>query len=150
MAGGKVEDQLELGGHITAGRQEQPYASRREVPYPALDGGALLKHDYAPLEAAVPRGASPFKAYVHKTNFQLPRARNFCGSRLSKLIFLCDAASIRDKGAAIFQQACKMGLEGIVSKRLSAPYRSGRSPDWIMVKNPYSPAMIQAREADWS
>jgi bifunctional non-homologous end joining protein LigD len=34
-----------------------------------------------------------------------------------------------DDGAAIFQQACKLGLEGIVSKRLSAPYRCacGRS-----------------------
>jgi ATP-dependent DNA ligase len=31
----------------------------------------------------------------------------------------------RGRGAAIFQQACRMGLEGIVSKRPSAPYRSG-------------------------
>jgi bifunctional non-homologous end joining protein LigD len=54
-----------------------------------------------------------------------------------------------EDGAAIFQQACKMGLEGIVSKRLSAPYRSGRSKDWIKVKNPDSPAMIRAREAEW-
>jgi ATP-dependent DNA ligase len=51
--------------------------------------------------------------------------------------------------AAIFQQACRMGLEGIVSKRLSAPYRSGPSRDWIKVKNPDSPAMIRAREAEW-
>jgi bifunctional non-homologous end joining protein LigD len=42
-----------------------------------------------------------------------------------------------------------MGLEGIVSKKLSAPYRSGPSRDWIKVKNPDSPAMIRAREADW-
>jgi hypothetical protein len=40
-----------------------------------------------------------------------------------------------------------MGLEGIVSKRLSAPYRSGRSRDWLKVKNPDSPAMIRARDA---
>jgi ATP-dependent DNA ligase len=32
-----------------------------------------------------------------------------------------------------------MGLEGIVSKRLSAPYRSGPSRDWIKVKNPDKP-----------
>jgi bifunctional non-homologous end joining protein LigD len=32
-------------------------------------------------------------------------------------------------GAAIFRQACVMGLEGIVSKKLSAPYRSGPSRD---------------------
>jgi bifunctional non-homologous end joining protein LigD len=52
-------------------------------------------------------------------------------------------------GAIVFQQACKMGLEGIVSKRLAAPYRSGPSRDWIKVKNPDSPAMIRAREGRW-
>jgi bifunctional non-homologous end joining protein LigD len=54
-----------------------------------------------------------------------------------------------DDGATIFQQACKMGLEGIVSKRLSAPYRSGPSRDWIKVKNPNSPAMLRHREERW-
>jgi ATP-dependent DNA ligase len=48
-----------------------------------------------------------------------------------------------EDGGLIFQQACKMGLEGIVSKRLSAPYRSGPSRDWIKVKNPDSPAMVR-------
>jgi ATP-dependent DNA ligase len=42
-----------------------------------------------------------------------------------------------------------MSLEGIVSKRMSAPYGSGPSWDWIKVKNPDSPAVIRAREADW-
>jgi bifunctional non-homologous end joining protein LigD len=54
-----------------------------------------------------------------------------------------------EDGATIFRQACVMGLEGIVSKRLSAPYRSGPSRDWIKIKNPDSPAMIRAREAEW-
>jgi bifunctional non-homologous end joining protein LigD len=54
-----------------------------------------------------------------------------------------------EDGEVIFQQACVMGLEGIVSKRLTAPYRSGPSRDWLKVKNPDSPAMIRAREADW-
>ena len=52
-------------------------------------------------------------------------------------------------GATVFQHACKLGLEGIVSKKLSAPYRSGPSRDWIKVKNPNSPAMIRAREGEW-
>jgi bifunctional non-homologous end joining protein LigD len=34
-----------------------------------------------------------------------------------------------EDGPLIFQQACEMGLEGIVSKRLNAPYRSGPSLD---------------------
>jgi ATP-dependent DNA ligase len=35
-----------------------------------------------------------------------------------------------------------MGLEGIVSKRLSAPYRSGPSRDRLTIKNPDSPAIV--------
>jgi bifunctional non-homologous end joining protein LigD len=52
-------------------------------------------------------------------------------------------------GATIFRHACVMGLKGIVSKRLSAPYRSGPSRDWLKVKNPASPATVRAREAEW-
>jgi bifunctional non-homologous end joining protein LigD len=55
------------------------------------------------------------------------------------------SAHTDEDGATIFQQACRMGLEGIVSKRLSAPYRSGAS-HWIKVKNPDSPAMVRHRE----
>jgi hypothetical protein len=32
--------------------------------------------------------------------------------------------------------ACKMGLEGIVSKWPDSRYRYGRSPDWLKLKNP--------------
>jgi bifunctional non-homologous end joining protein LigD len=38
------------------------------------------------------------------------------------------------QGPAFFAQAARMGLEGIVSKRLDAPYRSGRSHAWLKVK----------------
>ena len=54
-----------------------------------------------------------------------------------------------DDGATVFRHACAMGLEGIVSKRLTAPYRSGPSRDWIKVKNPDSPAMVRHREGTW-
>jgi bifunctional non-homologous end joining protein LigD len=40
------------------------------------------------------------------------------------------------EGHVVFRHACKMGLEGIVSKRLGSHYRSGRSPDWLKFKNP--------------
>jgi len=43
-------------------------------------------------------------------------------------------------GPLVFAHACKLGLEGIVSKRRNSPYRSGRSPDWIKSKNPAAPA----------
>ncbi len=41
----------------------------------------------------------------------------------------------------VFRHACKMGLEGIVSKRLGSRYTSGRSPDWLKFKNPEAPAV---------
>ena len=40
-----------------------------------------------------------------------------------------------DDALTVFQHACKMGLEGIVSKRLGSSYRSGRSRDWLKLKN---------------
>jgi len=52
-------------------------------------------------------------------------------------------------GDVVFQHACKMGLEGIVSKRLGSPYRSGRSPDWLKMKNPAAPAIRREAEEDW-
>jgi bifunctional non-homologous end joining protein LigD len=44
-------------------------------------------------------------------------------------------------GAIIFQHACKMKLEGIVSKRRDLPYKSGPTKTWLKIKNPSSPAM---------
>jgi hypothetical protein len=53
------------------------------------------------------------------------------------------------EGDVVFQHACKMGLEGIVSKRLGSRYRSGRSPDWLKFKNPTAPAVKREAEEDW-
>jgi bifunctional non-homologous end joining protein LigD len=52
-------------------------------------------------------------------------------------------------GITVFQHACKMGLEGIVSKRLGSRYRSGRSPEWLKFKNPEAPAVRREAEEDW-
>jgi bifunctional non-homologous end joining protein LigD len=43
-------------------------------------------------------------------------------------------------GAEMFAAVCKLGLEGIVSKKINAPYRSGPSKSWIKVKNPKAAA----------
>jgi bifunctional non-homologous end joining protein LigD len=47
-------------------------------------------------------------------------------------------------GAEIFAQACKLGCEGIVAKRIDLPYESGRSKRWL--KNPESAAASPAEE----
>jgi DNA ligase D-like protein (predicted ligase) len=38
------------------------------------------------------------------------------------------------EGADLYKGACDIGLEGIVSKRANAPYRSGQSPFWLKIK----------------
>jgi ATP-dependent DNA ligase len=52
-------------------------------------------------------------------------------------------------GEIVYQQACKLGCEGIVSKRLGSLYRSGRSKQWVKVKNPAAPAVRREAEEDW-
>jgi bifunctional non-homologous end joining protein LigD len=54
-----------------------------------------------------------------------------------------------EDGAIVFRHACKMGLEGIVSKRKNSPYRSGRSTDWLKMKNPACEAVRREAEEDW-
>ena len=49
----------------------------------------------------------------------------------------------------IFRHGCKMGLEGIASKRLGSRYRSGRSPDWLKFKNPGAPAVRREAKEEW-
>ena len=52
-------------------------------------------------------------------------------------------------GDIVFRHACKMGLEGIVSKWLGSPCRSGRTRDWFKFKNPAAPAVKREAEEDW-
>jgi bifunctional non-homologous end joining protein LigD len=51
-----------------------------------------------------------------------------------------------DEGEVVFRHACKLGLEGIVSKRKGSPYRS---PDWLKMKNPLAPAVKRKEEEEW-
>ncbi|HEY2678387.1 MAG TPA: DNA ligase D, partial [Steroidobacteraceae bacterium] len=61
-------------------------------------------------------------------------------ARLEKLLGARDATRIRfvahieSNAEAVLASACKMGLEGIVSKRLDEPYRSGRGDAWAKTK----------------
>jgi bifunctional non-homologous end joining protein LigD len=53
-------------------------------------------------------------------------------------------------GPLVFAHACKLGPEGIVSKRRDSPYNSGRSRHWIKSKNPQAaPAVKREAEEDW-
>ncbi len=44
--------------------------------------------------------------------------------------------ALATEGAVVFAHACKLGLEGIVSKRVGSRYRSGTSRNWLKCLNP--------------
>jgi|GraSoi2013_115cm_1033766.scaffolds.fasta_scaffold38644_2 hypothetical protein len=54
-----------------------------------------------------------------------------------QLVYRC-LSSLSD-GETVFRHTCELDFEGIVSKRLGSPYRSGRSRHWIKSKNPNAP-----------
>jgi bifunctional non-homologous end joining protein LigD len=58
-------------------------------------------------------------------------------------------AQFEQDGRLVFEHACLLGCEGIVSKRKQSRYRSGRSRDWVKSKNPAAPAVKREAEEDW-
>jgi bifunctional non-homologous end joining protein LigD len=57
---------------------------------------------------------------------------------------------VAEDGPIVFAHACRLGAEGIVSKRVDGTYRSGRCRVWIKVCNPASIAVQRDRNANWS
>jgi bifunctional non-homologous end joining protein LigD len=54
---------------------------------------------------------------------------------------ICYSKHLEGDGEKIFAYACRVGLEGIVSKQRDAPYRGGRVKSWVVVKNPNAPGI---------
>ena len=90
-----------------------------------------------------PASLSAFREPLEKRKAKLAKllARAEPGIRLNE--------HLEDDGAAIFRHACKLGLEGIVSKRRDFPYRSGRCKSWVKIKNPTSPAMMRIEDGSF-
>jgi bifunctional non-homologous end joining protein LigD len=57
---------------------------------------------------------------------------------------------IAEDGPTVFAYACRLGAEGIVSKRVDGTYRSGPSRAWIKVRNPASIAVQRKRSEMWN
>jgi bifunctional non-homologous end joining protein LigD len=57
---------------------------------------------------------------------------------------------ITEEGATVFAHACRLGAEGIVSKRVDGTYRSGPCRVWIKVRNPASIAVQRERSEMWN
>jgi hypothetical protein len=58
----------------------------------------------------------------------------------------CTAIGMSLFNIAQFSTGLLSSAPGIVPKRRDRPYRSGRSPDWIKVKNPDAPAATRVIE----
>jgi ATP-dependent DNA ligase len=48
-----------------------------------------------------------------------------------------------------FRHACKLGFEGIVSKRKDSPSVPAARPDWLKMKNADAPAVKREEGEDW-
>ena len=57
---------------------------------------------------------------------------------------------IAEDGLTVFAHACRLGAEGIVSKRVDGTYRSGPCPVWVKVRNPASVAVQRERSENWN
>ena len=112
-----------------------------------FDAGGLS--DFPALAAALKRGAGSSAGPISYVAFDLLhldgedlRALPLLErkARLEKLLArkpdaLSYASHVIGEGPAVFAKAVAAGAEGIVSKRVNLPYRSGRGPGWAKVKD---------------
>ncbi|MCS3496012.1 bifunctional non-homologous end joining protein LigD [Bradyrhizobium japonicum] len=124
-----------------------------ELPDVMIDGEIVaLDHNGAPnfssLQAALSDGKTEdliFFAFDLLFAEGLDCRRLPLGERKGRLRQLLDAGKrkssqiryvehFESSGDAVLQSACKLELEGVVSKKLDAPYRSGRTESWTKAK----------------
>jgi hypothetical protein len=56
---------------------------------------------------------------------------------------------IEEDGPIVFKHACKLGLEGIVSKRKARRIAQGARRTGVRMKNPKVPAVTREAKEDW-
>jgi bifunctional non-homologous end joining protein LigD len=85
------------------------------------------------------------------------RDRPFLDRKAALARLLCDTdpgillnEHVVGDGPTVFEHACRLGAEGIVSKRVDGTYRSGPCPAWIKVRNPASEAVQRERSEYWN
>jgi bifunctional non-homologous end joining protein LigD len=73
-------------------------------------------------------------------------------SRLRSLLKANDRIAytdhVEENGQALYAEAAKMGLEGIVAKKADAPYSAGRSGAWLKIKTPIGRDVDRERMKD--
>jgi bifunctional non-homologous end joining protein LigD len=115
-----------------------------------IDGEIVVEangfSNFSALQEELKGGGQNFIYYafdlLHLDGYDLTRAPLIARKQALKDLFadFPAAGAIRfsdhfeEKGSVILAHACKMNLEGIISKARDAPYRSGRSGDWAKTK----------------
>jgi bifunctional non-homologous end joining protein LigD len=56
---------------------------------------------------------------------------------------------VREHGKRLYDAACQLELEGIVAKRASAPYKAGRSSDWLKIRTVHGRHVQDLRSEQW-
>ena len=122
-----------------------------KLPSALMDGEIVVedaggRSDFSALQAALKaKGGGDFVYHVFDLLYfdGLDLRSAPLAERKAVLAQVLDAASsgtvrfsdhISDDGETMVRHACQLGLEGIVSKRADAPYRSGRGKDWLKTK----------------
>ena len=102
---------------------------RLNIVYVAFD---LLYLDYKPvMHLACEQRRELLQELIQKAHEVLGRDRGSM-SLSSKLLF---SAALNGSGSTCFEHAAQMGLEGIIAKKRSSPYKPGiRSRDWLKIK----------------
>jgi bifunctional non-homologous end joining protein LigD len=57
---------------------------------------------------------------------------------------------VGEQGIPLYDAAASLQLEGIVAKRADAPYKPGRSSDWLKIRTPAGRHAQERRSEDWS
>jgi bifunctional non-homologous end joining protein LigD len=131
-----------------------PAIAKAMQDFPAM--GAMIDGEVA---FVLPSGVTDFKSLQEHIDTPHPAIRYFVfdlldlngkdwrkkklkerRARLAKLMangvpdWLVYADYVEGSGQEFFTQACRAGLEGIMSKRADSLYRSGRGKDWLKIK----------------
>jgi bifunctional non-homologous end joining protein LigD len=139
------EHGLAVFDRLRYGAREKPEALLYAFDLLELDGMDLRRE---PLET---RKAALVQLLGHVDFFDQPVGRKIQHAMPGLIPSIHYVEHIDEEDPAmIFEHACRLGCEGIVSKLLGSRYTSGQTRDWIKVKNPEAPSTRRLEEEDWN
>jgi len=103
---------------------------------------ALLRHSVSIAAAAAshPAALIVFDILTHGREDVRDRSTNERKERLADVVVpvpgLQIARTIETEGERAFERACSLGTEGVVAKKIDAPYQPGKRPTWRLIRNP--------------